>query len=151
MEQSRSEAYRLGHNLVGTEHLLLGVLDVPAGLAAQVVRPSGVTRDLVLGRIGELVTTPAARLEAPDDIGWGPRAKDALEQTLAEALRMGHNYIGTEHMLLGILGTQGLGAQILHERGVDTDTARGRITEILSIIVTGKATPPTPPPAAPEE
>src|SRR5215469_16511441 len=112
----QEEARKLGHNYIGTEHLVLGLLGEPDGLAAR-----------VLGSFGMSVQT--GRLEVETIIGRGqgqlsghipftPRAKKTLELALREALQLRHNYIGTEHILLGVIREgEGVGAQMLKQHG----------------------------------
>jgi ATP-dependent Clp protease ATP-binding subunit ClpC len=125
-EQSRD----LGHDYIGTEHILLGLLAVTDGLAAKVLTASGVdlarTRAKVEDVIGKGQSQPVSH------IPFTPRAKKVLELSLREALALHHNYIGTEHILLGLLREgEGVAGQILVAEGVALDDARAKVIEIL--------------------
>jgi hypothetical protein len=128
---AQAAARRLGHNYIGTEHLLLGILAEPASVAAKALAELGVTAQGVeaavveeIGRGHETVT---------GHIPFTPRAKKVLQLSLREALAMGHNYIGTEHMLLAIEREQdGVAAQILVRCGVEAGRARQTIVRMLS-------------------
>jgi ATP-dependent Clp protease ATP-binding subunit ClpA len=113
---AQEEARLLNHNYIGTEHILLGLLGEPESVAGKVLRGFGLTRD----RAREEVTTKVGRgKKAPSGhIPFTPRAKKTLELSLREAIAMGHNYIGTEHILLGLIREgDGVAAQILREHG----------------------------------
>ena len=110
--QAQDEAKRLQHNYIGTEHILLGLLGVPDGLACRALAGLGLslegTREEVTAIIGTGGMAPTGR------IPFTPRAKKILELSLREALQLHHNYIGTEHILLGLIREgEGVGAQIL--------------------------------------
>jgi ATP-dependent Clp protease ATP-binding subunit ClpC len=145
---AQEEARDLRHQSIGAEHILLGLLRDPAQLSA-----------VVLGRLG--LTLAEARAEVRDTIGEGervtagsipftPRAKGILEQSLREALSLGHDYIGGEHLLLALARERdGLAADILGKRGASPNRVRD---EVLRALQAGEATPPprderTPPPA----
>jgi ATP-dependent Clp protease ATP-binding subunit ClpC len=132
---SQENARALRHPHVGTEHLLLGLFDEERGLAAQILATLGVTRDEVQRQVGIPGEGPE---RAPGQIPFSPVAKQALERALRESLAMGHDFIGTEHVLLGVLQTDGTGARILGERGVDPDVVREAIGGAL-----GAAAPPS--------
>lgn len=109
-------AVSLGHNFVGTEHLLLGICSEPKGIGGQILSDADLAldgvRDRVLERIGRGTAPPAT------EPVYTPRAKKALEATLAQALQLGHNYVGTEHLLLGLLAYgEGVGPDIREDRG----------------------------------
>ena len=109
---SQEEARRLNHNYIGTEHILLGLLAEPEGIAHRVLDGFDITldgvRQEVIAKVGEGKQKPQAR------IPFTPRAKKTLELSLREALRLNHNYIGTEHILLGVIREgEGVAAQIL--------------------------------------
>jgi ATP-dependent Clp protease ATP-binding subunit ClpC len=111
---SQEEARRLHHNYIGTEHILLGILGEPEGIGFQVLESFGITldgvRQEVVAMIGE------GQQEASSRIPFTPRAKKTLELSLREALAMHHNYIGTEHILLGVIREgDGVAAQILRK------------------------------------
>jgi hypothetical protein len=106
------------HNYVGTEHLLLAQYSMPEGLGAQILTESGLSADVVRKAIRDRVGNGAS---VPDGhLPFTPRANEALTGALAAALELGHNYIGTEHLLLGLVRTDGLANEILKTAGLDT-------------------------------
>jgi ATP-dependent Clp protease ATP-binding subunit ClpC len=128
---AQDEARRLGHNYIGTEHVLLGLLREEEGIAARVLGSLGVTLDGVRGRVAEIVGRGEAA--APGQIPFTPRAKKVLELALREAISMGHGYIGTEHILLGLARENGgVAARILLDSGVDAERIRGEVVAALS-------------------
>jgi hypothetical protein len=148
LDESAKAAQRLGHPYVGTEHLLLGLLVDPASLAAKVLTEMGVTREAVEAAIALRTGTQVA---AAGDPPLTPLAKDAVGRALREALTLGHNYIGTEHILLALLDdTEGTAAAILTSLGVTLDRVRARVIQVLSELVTARtATAPPQASAAP--
>jgi ATP-dependent Clp protease ATP-binding subunit ClpC len=110
---AQDEAGRLNHNYIGTEHLLLGLLRQPEGIAAVVLNEFGITLDGAREQVERIVglgKNPAGKGHIP----FTPRAKKVLELSLREALRLGHNYIGTEHILLGLIREEdGVAGQIM--------------------------------------
>jgi ATP-dependent Clp protease ATP-binding subunit ClpC len=128
---AQGEARLLDHNYIGTEHLLLGLLEEQEGVAASAL----VTLGVELERVRTEVETMIGRgHERPaGHIPFTPRAKKVLELSLREALALGHNYIGTEHILLGLLREgEGVAAQVLTALGVDLDRVRQTVTQLLS-------------------
>ncbi|MGH8946883.1 MAG: Clp protease N-terminal domain-containing protein, partial [Acidimicrobiia bacterium] len=118
------------HNYLGTEHILLGLLRQDEGVAAKALASMdvqlGSVRDQVAEIIGQGSTPPAGR------IPFTPRAKKALELALREARALDHDYIGTEHILLGLLrGGDGVAVQILKTLGVDHDRSRDVVLRLL--------------------
>ena len=133
VEQARSH----GHSSVGTEHLLLALFEPAEALAAVVLRESGLTRDAVERQLPApaAATSPAAKR----DIGYSPAARNALRAALDEALALGHNYIGTEHLLLALYADgNGAAARALLALGLDHDSAEARLTAKLDAITGGK-------------
>jgi plasmid stability protein len=123
---AQEEARSLKHEHIGTEHLLLGVFRVPGGLAAQILAQLGVDYDDLRGRVVALLGE--GTLPASSTIPFTPAAKQAFELALREAAALGHGYIGTEHLLLGILRQpEGTGVTLLRERGVDAATVRAAV------------------------
>jgi hypothetical protein len=125
------EAREAGHGYVGTEHLLLGLLHEPEAIAAKVLEQQGATAERIRA---ETVTRLGPRsATTSDDPPLTPRARRVLDLALGEALRLGHNYLGTEHLLLALLteGT-GIGAQVLAAVDVDHEATAARIVEMLS-------------------
>jgi ATP-dependent Clp protease ATP-binding subunit ClpA len=111
---AQEEARRLNHNYIGTEHLLLGLLGEPDGLAARALRGFGVSADGARRAVTAVIGTGTA--EPSGHIPFTPRAKKTLELALREALQLHHNYIGTEHILLGLIREgDGVAAQVLKE------------------------------------
>ena len=128
---AQEEARGLNHNYIGTEHLLLGLLE-PGGIAAQALSRFGMTaagtRDEVRARVGAGSEPPKGK------IPFTPRAKKTLELSLREALRLSHNYIGTEHILLGLVREgeeEGVAAQILTEHAGDLEAVRQAVLDLL--------------------
>jgi ATP-dependent Clp protease ATP-binding subunit ClpA len=127
---AQEEARALGHNYIGTEHLLLGLLREEEGLGGRVLDSLGVKLEEVRGQVEQIVgrgdETP------PGQIPFTPRAKKVLEQALREAIGIGHNHIGTEHILLGLAREEGVAGQILAELGVSPDELRDKIMRPLA-------------------
>jgi hypothetical protein len=124
----------LGHNYIGTEHLLLGLFAEPDGLAAKALAEAGVDRAAVETQVLEAV--PRGGQPLLDNPPYTPRASLALQGALAEALRLGHNYIGTEHILLGIMrDREALSARILSGLGVSADWIRTRLVDMVTALV----------------
>lgn len=130
---AQNEARAAGNSEIGTEHLVLGLLSEPEGLAAAFIKAQGVALDTV--RQEATAALPAAsEEELPELLPYNAGARKALELTFREALRMGHNYIGTEHILLALLEHED-GAGLLTGLGLDKATAETAITEALTLIV----------------
>lgn len=131
MVLAQDEARSVKHNYIGTEHLLLGLLREEEGLGSRVLESLGVTVSGVRARIVEIAGQG-------DEIYTGqlpftPRAKKVLELALREALSLGHNYIGTEHVLLGLIREdQGLASRILLEHNLPPETIRSEVIRRLS-------------------
>jgi len=145
---AQREARTLGHDDIGTEHILLGLIDEGAGVATTALTSMGINldemRQAVLDSIGRGAEPPPESGHIP----FAPRAKKVLELSLREANQLGHNYIGTEHILLGLIGEGGGAARLLAAAGVDHDRARQQVIELLfGHPEAGSAT--APPPAAP--
>ncbi|RCG29618.1 Clp protease [Sphaerisporangium album] len=125
---AQEEARRLGHRTIGTEHVLLGLLGEGTGLGGTVLRETGLTLDAARADVEEI----AGRQEASPmgHIPFTPYAKKLLELSLREALHQRDNYIGTEHILLGLLREPaGVAGQVLERHGVDPDGLRARLAE----------------------
>jgi ATP-dependent Clp protease ATP-binding subunit ClpC len=127
---AQDEARRLDHDYIGTEHLLLGLLHEGQGVAAQALDGLGVDLAEVRRRVEEII---GRGQHAPSGhIPFTPRAKKVLELSLREALDLGHDYIGTEHILLGIVREgQGVAAQVLAGMGAGEDEIRAKVSELL--------------------
>jgi hypothetical protein len=131
LAQSEEEAQHLGHGFVGTEHLLLALFGSPDGAAAQVLSEVGITRSRVETQILALIKrgTGSEKGKLP----FTPRAKEAVRNAVGEALRLGHDYVGTEHLLLGLLiDGESVAANVLVGLGANIEVARGRVTEFLN-------------------
>jgi len=128
---AQESAMQLGHNYVGTEHLLLGLVKEGSGIAARVLQGQGVTQEKILKEIDELIGRGETTGQQP--LGFTPRTKRVLELSFREARRMGHNYIGTEHLLLGIMREgESVAVRILLDIGVDIQKLLGEIVRILN-------------------
>jgi len=128
---AQDEARSLGHGYIGTEHLLLGLIREEEGLGARALESLGVSVDEVRDRVVRIVGRGD---EVPiGQIAFTPHAKRTLELSLREALSLGHNYIGTEHLLLGLVrDNRGVGAQVLLELGIDAEAVRAEVIRMLS-------------------
>jgi ATP-dependent Clp protease ATP-binding subunit ClpC len=128
---AQEEARALKHSYIGTEHLLLGLVSEAEGVAAQVLEGLGIDAARVRREVEEIIGVGTA---APaGHIPFTPRAKKVLELSLREALQLGHNHIGTEHILLGVVREgDGIAAQILVKLGADTASVRQAVIELLS-------------------
>ncbi|GAA4572893.1 hypothetical protein GCM10023193_65340 [Planotetraspora kaengkrachanensis] len=119
----------LDHRYIGSEHVLLGLVHEGEGLAAKILHEEGVELEALREDVRRLVGTGPS--PGPDEhIPFTPRAKKILELSLREALNLRHNYIGTEHILLGLIREGGgAGVQVLTERGTDFDRVRRKVVE----------------------
>jgi len=128
---SQESAMQLGHSYVGTEHLLLGLLREGTGVAARVMQGQGVTEEKVLKEIDELIGRGESGAKQPLD--FTPRTKRVLEISLLEARRLGHSYIGTEHLLLGIMKEgESVAVRILADLGVDPQKMFNDLVRMLN-------------------
>src|SRR5688572_4049009 len=120
----------LNHDYIGTEHLLLGLIQEGEGVAAQALDALGISLEAVRQQVEEIIGQGQA---APTGhIPFTPRAKKVLELSLREALQLGHNYIGTEHILLGLVREgEGVAAQVLQKLGADLARVRQTVVESL--------------------
>jgi ATP-dependent Clp protease ATP-binding subunit ClpC len=138
---SQECAMQLGHSYVGTEHLLLGLARESTGIAARVLQGQGVTEEKILKEIEELIGTGDNEGKQPVD--FTPRTKRVLEISLVESRRLGHNYIGTEHLLLGIMREgESVAVRILIDLGVDPQKLLNDILKMLSEETPGAAGEP---------
>ena len=128
---SQESAMLLGHNYVGTEHLLLGLVKEGSGVAARVLQSQGITEEKVSKEIEELIGRGEETGQQP--LGFTPRTKRVLELSFREARRMGHNYIGSEHLLLGIMKEgESVAVRILMDLGVDPQKLLAELGKMLS-------------------
>jgi len=138
---SQESAMQLGHNYVGTEHLLLGLVREGTGIAARVLQSQGVTEEKVIREIEELIGKGEQTGEQP--LGFTPRTKRVLELSFKEARRMGQNYIGTEHLILGIMKEgESVAVRILIDLGVDPQKLISEISKMLTEEAPGAAGEP---------
>ena len=129
--RSEREAHRLGHGFVGTEHILLGLLDVSDGLAARILDGVGISKSAVEESILSLIKPGTASEDGT--LPFTPRAKAVLRHAAEEALRLSHNYVGTEHLLLGLLGDEeSVAAKVLVELKASYGTIKDRTLELLA-------------------
>ena len=128
---AQEEARLLNHNFIGTEHILLGLIHEGEGVAAKALESLGVTLEAVREKVEE--TIGPAGSSTTGSPPFTPRAKKVLELSLREALQLGHNYIGTEHMLLGLVREgEGVAAQVLVSLGADLPRVRQQVIQLLS-------------------
>jgi len=130
----------LNHNYIGTEHILLGLIHEGEGVAAKALESLGISLEAVRQQVEEIIgqgqTPPTGH------IPFTPRAKKVLELSLREALQLGHNYIGTEHILLGLIREgEGVAAQVLVKLGADLNKVRQQVIQLLSGYAGGKGEP----------
>ena len=129
--KAQDEARFLKQNYIGTEHILLGLIDEKEGIAAKVFQEIGIAFNDIRAAIKDVVTEGTS--ESYEHIPFTPRAKKVLELSLREALQMGHNYIGTEHILLGLLREgEGVAARVLNSLGVTLGNVKEKVKEILN-------------------
>jgi ATP-dependent Clp protease ATP-binding subunit ClpC len=127
---AQEEARMLNHNYIGTEHILLGLIHEGEGVAAKALESLGISLEAVRSQVEEIIGQGQA---APTGhIPFTPRAKKVLELSLREALQLGHNYIGTEHILLGLIREgEGVAAQVLQKLGADLNRVRQQVIQLL--------------------
>jgi len=131
---AQEEARLLNHNYIGTEHILLGLIHEGEGVAAKALESLGISLEAVRAQVEEIIGHGG---QAPSGhIPFTPRAKKVLELSLREALQLGHNYIGTEHILLGLIREgEGLAAQVIVGAGVSlTDLRKSTETRLRSAV-----------------
>ncbi|MFN8034524.1 MAG: ATP-dependent Clp protease ATP-binding subunit [Acidimicrobiia bacterium] len=128
---AQEEARLLNHNYIGTEHILLGLIHEGEGVAAKALESLGISLEAVRAQVEEIIGHGGS---APSGhIPFTPRAKKVLELSLREALQLGHNYIGTEHILLGLIREgEGVAAQVLVKLGADLSRVRQQVIQLLS-------------------
>src|SRR6266536_2406755 len=134
---AQDEARLLNHNYIGTEHILLGLIHEGEGVAAKALDLLGISLEAVRQQVEEII---GRGQQAPSGhIPFTPRAKKVLELSLREALQLGHNYIGTEHILLGLIREgEGVAAQVLVKLGADLSRVRQQVIQLLSGYAGGK-------------
>ncbi|MFC1631876.1 ATP-dependent Clp protease ATP-binding subunit [Candidatus Omnitrophota bacterium] len=128
---AKEEAKRFNHDYIGTEHILLGLIREGEGVASAVLQNTGLNLDKIRLEIEKLVQ-PGPATVVSGDIPFTPRAKRVIELSMEEARGLGHNYIGTEHLLLGLLREgEGVAAQVLVSLGLDLNKVRNEVLELL--------------------
>ena len=128
---AQEEARMLNHNYIGTEHILLGLIHEGEGVAAKALESLGIALEGVRAQVEEIIGQ--GQQSPSGHIPFTPRAKKVLELSLREALQLGHNYIGTEHILLGLIREgEGVAAQVLVKLGADLNRVRQQVLQLLS-------------------
>src|SRR5947209_9479759 len=136
---AQEEARLLNHNYIGTEHILLGLIHEGEGVAAKALESLGISLEAVRNQVEEIIGQGGS--SPSGHIPFTPRAKKVLELSLREALQLGHNYIGTEHILLGLIREgEGVAAQVLVKLGADLSRVRQQVIQLLSGYAGGKET-----------
>jgi ATP-dependent Clp protease ATP-binding subunit ClpA len=127
---AQEESRKLGHDYIGTEHILLGILGAGQSVAVQALASLGVSLEAARQQVEEIVGRDSHQVSG--HIPFTPRAKKVLELSLREALQLGHNYIGTEHILLGLIREgEGVAAQVLTRLGADLNRTRQQVIQLL--------------------
>ena len=131
MNLARQEAQRFNHEYLGTEHILLGLVQEGSGVAANVLKNMGIDLDRIRSEVEKLVKTGPSMVTM-GQLPFTPRAKKVLELSMEEASNLGHNYIGTEHLLLGLIKeNEGIAAKVLTNLGVKLEDVREEVLEFL--------------------
>ncbi|WP_209125294.1 ATP-dependent protease ATP-binding subunit ClpC [Alkalihalobacillus sp. BA299] len=126
---AQEEAIRLGHNNIGTEHILLGLIREGEGIAAKALQALGLGSDKIQNEVETLIGTGQ---EGTKTIHYTPRAKKVIELSMDEARKLGHSYVGTEHILLGLIREgEGVAARVLNNLGVSLNKARQQVLQLL--------------------
>ena len=142
LARAREVAMEMHHEYVGTEHFLIAVAEDNDGVASAVLHTLGARSDDIVARVQSLVTPGHAERRIGADLPYTSRAKKALELSMAETRFLHHNYVGTEHLLLGILAEEkSIGAQVLNAVGVTLDRARAETMAILGSPIDSKSVP----------
>src|SRR5699024_6981905 len=126
---SQEEAVRLGHNNIGTEHILLGLVSEGDGIAAKALQALNLGSDKIRGEVESLIGKGD---QVSQTIHYTPRAKKVIELSMDEARKLGHSYVGTEHILLGLIREgEGVAARVLNNLGVSLNKARQQVLQLL--------------------
>jgi ATP-dependent Clp protease ATP-binding subunit ClpC len=153
LQMAREEAARLHHEYVGTEHILLGLIREGEGVAAAVLTNLNVDLEEIQQKIEETVKKGKASSAPGPDLPYTSRAKKVLELAMTEARELNHSYVGTEHLLLGLLREEkGIAAQVLSDAGVSLEQSRAETLRLLGsdMPAQGSAAPSTPPSSSPK-
>ena len=130
---AQEEARLLDHDYIGTEHILLGLIHEGEGVGAQAIESLGISLELVREHVETIIGRGKGGKVSPAHIPFTPRAKTVLELSLREALQIGHSYIGTEHILLGLVREgEGVAAQVLEKLGADLRRVRQTVLRLPS-------------------
>jgi Clp amino terminal domain, pathogenicity island component len=136
LEHAREGAREMGHNYVGTEHLLLGILANRAALSVRALAELGVSADDLRADVTEAAGPRSRYAPLTADPPFTPRARRVLDLARGESLRLGHNYVGTEHLLLALVAEdEGIGGRVLRARGVDAARVQSEVVRALSAYV----------------
>jgi hypothetical protein len=131
LDRAHAVAEELGHNYIGTEHELLALYDVPGALSARALTDLGVARDAVERAVLAHVARGPVPVRGP--LPFTPRARKVLEESVNAAVDLGHNYVGTEHLLLGLFrGQDGIALHVLEELGATREAVKAKVVELLS-------------------
>src|SRR5688572_32067015 len=131
MGLARQEAQRFNHEYIGTEHILLGLIQEGSGVAANVLRSLDIDLDKIRREVEKIVQSGPSMVTM-GQLPFTPRAKKVLELAVEEASNLGHNYIGTEHLLLGLIReNEGVAAQVLLNLGLKLEDVREEVLEFL--------------------
>ena len=136
---SNEESRRLGHNFVCTEQMLVGLISEETGIAAQVLKSMGANLQSVRIEVEKIIGHGAGFIAT--EIPFSPRAKHIFVLSEEESHQLGHNYIGTEHLLLGLIRVEGIAMNILENLGVDSTKIRAQVVRLLN--ESGENFPPT--------
>src|SRR5580658_10226635 len=151
LAMAREEAARLHHEYVGTEHILLGLIREGEGVAAAVLQNMNVDLDEVQQKIEDMVKKGKAAQTTGPDLPYTSRAKKVLELAMSEARELNHSYVGTEHLLLGLVREEkGIAAQVLTDAGVNLEAARAETLRILGTELPAAGAQPAQSAAAPQ-
>ena len=141
---AKEEAKRFNHDYIGTEHIMLGLIREGEGVAAAVLQNLGLSSDQIRLEVEKLVQLGPSTIVS-GDIPFTPKAKKVIELAMDEARNLGHNYIGTEHLLLGLIREgEGIAAQVLVNLGLDLGKVRQEVMELLGSTAPGYSVGPTP-------
>src|SRR5687767_5343247 len=142
LAMAREEAERLKHEYVGTEHILLGLIREGEGVAAAVLQNLQIDVDDVVKGVERVVKTGVTKQFTGPDLPYTTRAKKILELAMAEASELNHSYLGTEHLLLGLIREErGVAAQVLRALGAELDSVRAETLRLLGGSVPGRRDP----------
>ena len=129
--RANDEALAMNHNYIGTEHLLLALFETNGGVSDLVLQELGVTHDDVVRDVQAMIGRGPTKVTGPQP--FTPRSKKVLEEAVSTSLELGHNYIGTEHLLLALFrGQEGVAKLVLEQRGAGADEVRAKVLEKLA-------------------